>query len=265
MCIYNTHLSPCNITHYKIPKCISHSPTMELWKSPVKHQVLSLSSFLFFPFIFLAPKQNIAYQNLSCNNVYMFVQGVIHIHIYIYVYIFLYQYRSSFSIENFLSKFHHLFSNLVNFLEKISYNPVMGTFHFPVFINYFLFFQVIKRMALVVLVLVTILLRGAESRKTRILENFDYRAISCRAHTASLTEFGGVGDGKTSNTKAFQTAINKLSQYASDGGAQLFVPAGKWLTGSFSLTSHFTLFLHKDAVLLASQVFLSFSFSFLFF
>ncbi|KAF3441562.1 hypothetical protein FNV43_RR15476 [Rhamnella rubrinervis] len=108
-------------------------------------------------------------------------------------------------------------------------------------------------MAVIVLVLVTILLRGAESRKARILENFDYRAISCRAHTASLTEFGGVGDGKTSNTKAFKTAVDKLSQYASNGGAQLFVPAGKWLTGSFSLTSHFTLYLHKDAVLLASQ------------
>ncbi|KAJ6766786.1 PECTIN LYASE-RELATED [Salix purpurea] len=59
--------------------------------------------------------------------------------------------------------------------------------------------------------------------------------------------------GKTSNTKAFEEAIKNLSQYAPDGGAQLIVPAGKWLTGSFNLTSHFTLFLHKDAVLLASQ------------
>ncbi|XP_048321963.2 probable polygalacturonase [Ziziphus jujuba] len=111
-------------------------------------------------------------------------------------------------------------------------------------------YQVIKTVLVVVLVS---LLRGGESRKTRILESFEYSALNCRAHTASLTEFGGVGDGKTSNTKAFQTAVDKLSHYASDGGAQLFVPAGKWLTGSFSLTSHFTLYLHKDAVLLASQ------------
>ncbi|KAG8375005.1 hypothetical protein BUALT_Bualt10G0054500 [Buddleja alternifolia] len=82
---------------------------------------------------------------------------------------------------------------------------------------------------------------------------FEYCAISCRAHTASLTDFGGVGDGTTSNTKAFQAAIDHLSQFESDGGSMLFVPPGKWLTGSFNITSHFTLFLHKDAVLLASQ------------
>lgn len=83
---------------------------------------------------------------------------------------------------------------------------------------------------------------------------FEYSAINCRAHTASLTDFGGVGDGVTSNTKAFQTAIDHLSQYGSSGGGSLlYVPPGKWLTGSFNLTSHFTLFLHQDAVLLATQ------------
>jgi polygalacturonase len=44
-----------------------------------------------------------------------------------------------------------------------------------------------------------------------------------------------------------------LSQYSSNGGSQLYVPQGRWLTGSFNLTSHFTLFLHKDAVILGSQ------------
>ncbi|KAI9108369.1 hypothetical protein K1719_020560 [Acacia pycnantha] len=77
--------------------------------------------------------------------------------------------------------------------------------------------------------------------------------MSCRAYSASLTKFGGVGDGTTLNTTAFQAAIDHLSQYESDGGSQLSVPPGRWLTGSFNLTSHFTLFLHKDAVLLASQ------------
>ncbi|XP_012090184.2 probable polygalacturonase [Jatropha curcas] len=80
-----------------------------------------------------------------------------------------------------------------------------------------------------------------------------YSAITCRKHTAVLTDFGGVGDGKTSNTKAFHSAIANLSQYASDGGAQLIVPPGKWLTGAFNVTSHFTLYLQKDAILLASQ------------
>ncbi|OIW12531.1 hypothetical protein TanjilG_04695 [Lupinus angustifolius] len=80
-----------------------------------------------------------------------------------------------------------------------------------------------------------------------------YQAMNCRKHSAVLTDFGAVGDGKTSNTKAFKTAITNLSQYAKDGGALLVVPPGKWLTGSFNLTSHFTLFLQKDAVILGSQ------------
>jgi polygalacturonase len=101
----------------------------------------------------------------------------------------------------------------------------------------------------------------AESRKDKIIStSFEYSAINCRAHSVSLKDFGGVGDGKTSNTKAFQAAISHLSQYASEEGSQLYVPAGKWLTGSFNLISHFTLYLHKDAVLLASQVFVLFMF-----
>lgn len=85
-----------------------------------------------------------------------------------------------------------------------------------------------------------------------------YSSINCRKHTAILTDFGGKGDGKTSNTAAFKTAILHLSKLAPDGGALLIVPPGKWLTGPFNLTSYFTLFLHKDALILASQV--SFSF-----
>lgn len=112
--------------------------------------------------------------------------------------------------------------------------------------------QVIEIVFVLSVILVS--LRGAECRKARRLDTtFEYTAISCRAHTASITDFGGVGDGKTTNTKAFRDAIDHLSQYESDGGGQLFVPGGKWLTGSFNLTSHFTLYLHKDAVLLASQ------------
>ena len=90
--------------------------------------------------------------------------------------------------------------------------------------------------------------------KTIPPDNIVFSALNCRKHSAVLTDFGGVGDGITSNTKAFASAINKLSGLASDGGAMLIVPPGKWLTGSFNLTSHFTLYIHKDAVLLGSQV-----------
>ncbi|KAL6498798.1 hypothetical protein OROGR_028345 [Orobanche gracilis] len=106
---------------------------------------------------------------------------------------------------------------------------------------------------LVVVLGILIIPNGVESRNAGTLNSFEYSAISCRSHSATISDFGGVGDGETDNTRAFQTAVNYLSRYASDGGAQLLVPAGKWLTGSFNLTSHFTLYLHKDAVLLASQ------------
>ncbi|CAH2064782.1 unnamed protein product [Thlaspi arvense] len=95
---------------------------------------------------------------------------------------------------------------------------------------------------------------ATESRRhQKTTSGIEFSALNCRKHSAVLTDFGGVGDGKTSNTKAFKKAISKLSQMASDGGAQLVVPPGKWLTGSFNLTSHFTLFIQKGATILATQ------------
>jgi hypothetical protein len=75
-----------------------------------------------------------------------------------------------------------------------------------------------------------------------------------RPHSVSITEFGAVGDGVTLNTKAFQNAIFYLNSFADKGGAKLFVPAGRWLTGSFDLISHLTLWLDKNAVILGSTV-----------
>ena len=75
-----------------------------------------------------------------------------------------------------------------------------------------------------------------------------------RPHSVSITEFGAVGDGVTLNTKAFQNAIFYLNSFADKGGAKLFVPAGRWLTGSFDLISHLTLSLDKDAIILGSMV-----------
>ncbi|CAA0824654.1 Pectin lyase-like superfamily protein [Striga hermonthica] len=80
-----------------------------------------------------------------------------------------------------------------------------------------------------------------------------YSEVNCRKHVANLTYFGGIGDGKTSNTKAFKAAIGYLSTRALQGGAMLVVPRGRWLTGPFNLTSHFTLYLDNGAVILASQ------------
>ncbi|CAL1385463.1 unnamed protein product [Linum trigynum] len=80
-----------------------------------------------------------------------------------------------------------------------------------------------------------------------------YGRIPARKAVMSITDFGGVGDGETSNTEAFRKAVRHMQRFGLDGGSQLNVPEGKWLTGSFNLTSNFTLFLEEGAVILGSQ------------
>ncbi|GAY37633.1 hypothetical protein CUMW_030530 [Citrus unshiu] len=69
----------------------------------------------------------------------------------------------------------------------------------------------------------------------------------------NLTDFGGVGDGVTLNTEAFQRAVYAISKLGKKGGGQLNVPPGRWLTAPFNLTSHMTLFLAEDAEILAIE------------
>nr|POF10593.1 putative polygalacturonase [Quercus suber] len=69
----------------------------------------------------------------------------------------------------------------------------------------------------------------------------------------SITDFGGVGDGKTSNTKAFREAIYRIQHLRRRGGTLLYVPPGVYLTETFNLTSHMTLYLARGAVIKASQ------------
>ncbi|XVF61024.1 hypothetical protein PTKIN_Ptkin08bG0095000 [Pterospermum kingtungense] len=80
-----------------------------------------------------------------------------------------------------------------------------------------------------------------------------FEELVLRKHVMSIKDFGGVGDGKTSNTAAFRKALLYMQRFSDKGGAQLNVPKGKWLTGSFNLTSNFTLFLEQGAVILGSQ------------
>ncbi|KAK6924261.1 Pectate lyase superfamily protein [Dillenia turbinata] len=69
----------------------------------------------------------------------------------------------------------------------------------------------------------------------------------------SITDFGAVGDGNTSNTEAFRKAIKYLEGFVDKGGSVLVVPKGRYITGSINLTSNFTLFLDEGAVILGSQ------------
>lgn len=73
-----------------------------------------------------------------------------------------------------------------------------------------------------------------------------------RPHVFNLTDFGAVGDGLTINTKAFEDAVATIAALGNEGG-QLNVQAGLWLTAPFNLTSHMTLFLAEEAVILAVE------------
>lgn len=74
-----------------------------------------------------------------------------------------------------------------------------------------------------------------------------------RVKAFNLTDFGGVGDGVTVNTKAFQRAVAAIERLAREGGGQLNVQKGLWLTAPFNLTSHMTLFLEEGAVILGHE------------
>jgi polygalacturonase len=95
------------------------------------------------------------------------------------------------------------------------------------------------------------------------VQSEDNEVITCsnivqlkhRTDNISLTDFGGVGDGKTLNTKAFKEAIYRISHLAQrEGGTTLNIPSGVYLTEPFNLTSHMTLHLAAGAVIKATQV-----------
>jgi polygalacturonase len=65
----------------------------------------------------------------------------------------------------------------------------------------------------------------------------------------NIVNFGAVGDGVKLNTANIQSAIDKAS---SDGGGQVIVPEGKFLTGTLILKSNVNLYLTQKAVLLGS-------------
>lgn len=65
----------------------------------------------------------------------------------------------------------------------------------------------------------------------------------------SITDFGGVADGVSLNTQAFDKAMEALSQ---KGGGTLVVPSGIWYTGPIVFRSNINLHLEKGALILFS-------------
>jgi polygalacturonase len=66
----------------------------------------------------------------------------------------------------------------------------------------------------------------------------------------TLSDYGGVGDGQTFNTAAFDQALAAL---ANKGGGELLVPPGLWLTAPIKLRSNINLHLERGALIQFSR------------
>ena len=69
---------------------------------------------------------------------------------------------------------------------------------------------------------------------------------------ANILSYGAIGDGKTINTKAIQSAIDAVSQA---GGGRVTIPAGCFVSGTIWLKDYVELHLESGAVLKASADF----------
>lgn len=78
---------------------------------------------------------------------------------------------------------------------------------------------------------------------------FSTRAWGQKDKQYLITEYGVKVDGRTMNTTAIQSAIDKVSK---KGGGKIVFPKGKYLTGSIALKSNVELHLEEDAIILGS-------------
>jgi exo-poly-alpha-galacturonosidase len=74
--------------------------------------------------------------------------------------------------------------------------------------------------------------------------------LAAQTNRLVISDHGAVGDGKTLNTRAIQAAIDRC---AADGGGEIVVPPGTFLTGSIFLKQGVNLVIEKDGVLKGSQ------------
>ncbi|MDQ7817393.1 MAG: glycosyl hydrolase family 28 protein [Melioribacteraceae bacterium] len=72
--------------------------------------------------------------------------------------------------------------------------------------------------------------------------------LSAQSNFYNVEDFGAVGDGVTLETNAIQRAINACSA----NGGTVYLPSGKYLTGSLQLKSNVDIYISAGAVILGS-------------
>lgn len=81
------------------------------------------------------------------------------------------------------------------------------------------------------------------------LDNFKYEFTTAKENCCiNIMDFGAIGDGKTDNTRAIQSAINVCMK-----NGRVLIPKGVFYTGPIVLKSHITLEVSTGAKLLASS------------
>lgn len=107
-----------------------------------------------------------------------------------------------------------------------------------------------KNTLSIIIIFLPAILAGADE----VVTCSDIVPMRTRYDKISITDFGGVGDGKTVNSKAFRAAIYRIKRLRRRGGTLLYIPPGVYLTDRFNLTSRMTLYLASGAVIKATQV-----------
>ena len=101
----------------------------------------------------------------------------------------------------------------------------------------------IASAAVTALLFVSLPVKSTAAPSTATMPSFPPRSVC-------LADYGGVPDGRTLNTAAFDKALTSLAE---QGGGRLVVPQGFWLTGPIRLRSNVDLHLETGALVSFSR------------
>ncbi|MEN8194333.1 MAG: glycosyl hydrolase family 28-related protein [Bacteroidota bacterium] len=87
-------------------------------------------------------------------------------------------------------------------------------------------------------------------RTTVLLFHFILVTVSAQDLFYNILDYGAIGDGRTNNTEAINSAIDVA---AKNGGGTVYFPAGDYLSYTIRMQSKITLYLDQGAVLIGNE------------